>query len=107
MGNVEQYIQNYNKEHYKKIYMQIPIENEEEIIKLKEKYGSYPKLLFEGINAIEQNEILKNQIFDLEEKVEKIKKENHIIAKTSIYIGVFGIFLGAFLFYVCTKFIIF
>lgn len=68
MGNVEKYIQNYNKEHYKKIYMQIPKEFEKEIVKLKEKYGSYPKLLFEGINAINELQKLKNEISDFKKQ---------------------------------------
>lgn len=68
MGNVEKYIQNYNKEHYKKIYMQIPKEFEEEIVKLKEKYGSYPQLLYAGINAINEVQKLKNEISDFSKK---------------------------------------
>lgn len=98
MGNVQDYIKNYNKEHYKTINAKVSPELFAKIDDFKKKNNlSIPKLLSAGLNALEENEKLREanegmykrgaeileelkvkrqEVLNLKQEIEELKKRS-------------------------------
>lgn len=69
------YKQKYNEEHYRQVNMRVPTELFERFNLKKVNYGSAPKLLEAGLDAIEETNHLNQQIENLSRKIEDFKKK--------------------------------
>lgn len=72
-GENKSYKQKYNEEHYKQLNMRVPAELFERFNLKKENYGSAPKLLAAGLDAIDEVHNLKYQISAQNERIEDFR----------------------------------
>ncbi len=81
IDNKAKYIQSYNKEHYKQINIKISLELLERLSNLKTVYGSAPKVLEAGIDALEEIAKIKSELEKT--KIELKLKDNKNIELTN------------------------
>ncbi len=91
------YVQKYNETHYRQINMRVSEEIAVKFDELKPKFGSAPKLLLAGLNALEENEKLREanegmykrgaeileelkakrqEVLNLKQEIEELKKRS-------------------------------